>query len=1658
MARFDANLAAAQTLRRLHSQERPATPEEQTVLARWGSWGAQGLWQIFDESRPEHAARREQLREALAPPEYDAARRTTINAHYTHADYASVIWTAVERLGVTGGFVLEPGCGAGTFIGAAPDEMQMVGIELDPVTADIARHLYPDATILTQSFADTRLPVGYFDATIGNVPFADVTLHDPRFNSGRYSMHNHFILKSLELTRPGGIVAVLTSHHTLDSSDSAHRRDMHNLADLVGAVRLPSGAHAEAAGTDAVTDLLVLRRRLPDDAPRDDSWVTTEPVELQGHSGPEQVRMNRYFSDQHPDHVLGTAQVRVGMYGVAGLHIQSAPNQDTALHLHSVLRSVVEHALEVGLDASPSPERTRAAAILPDVNTERDGHIIAANDGGFTIVSEGVTTSLQVPTTQRSEVRVLLGLRDQAKTLIALEAANREDSVELAQARAQLHQSWESYTARYGPINRYRLSNPTNPEQSPHRLIPPAVRLVLRRDPYGPLLSALERFDDDTQQANPAHLLLTRQIVPREPVTTVDTPTDAISVTLDTLGRLDLDYMAGLLGTSPEMARKQLHGQVFDTPSTDGQVAGLVTRAQYLSGDVRAKLTDALSAARDDPDTWESNVNALRDVLPPDLGPGDISARLGAVWIPATDHTDFMKDVLNDRRAKVTHISGSQWVVEGNKWGIEAQNEWGTQRMPAPDILERLITQSQIVVKDHYLDADGTKVETLNVVETEAAQEKAHQLSERFASWVWEEPFRADRLQTEYNRRFNSVVLRDYTGEGQAMALPGLVKTFTPRPHQRGAVARMLNEPSVGLFHEVGAGKTAEMIMGAMELKRLSLVQKPLVVVPNHMLEQFSREWLQLYPQATLLAAGSKDLAGDKRREFVARAATNDWDGIVLTRGAFERIPLSPKRLLAYLQDESAQTRADLERIGEAEGKVGTRIKAMEKQLLREEERAKAELDKPRDPGITFEETGIDYLVVDELHDYKNLTVASAIPGASILGSGRARDLDSKIHHLRSMHGDRVITGATATPIANSITEMFVMQRYLAPSRLKQAGIHDFDSWAATFGEVVTGFEANIVGDQFKLKGRFAKFINVPELLTMFHEFGDIKTAVDLDLPVPLISQREDGQRLPRLVTVEQTEALDVYIRDLSERVDAIAARQVDPRDDNMLKVASDGRKAALDMRLVTPEEYHPLLTGISKVDVAAAELAQVWAANKDREYLDPATGETSPIRGALQLVFCDLSTPSTEKWNVYDALREKLHERGLPQGSVRFMHEADNDASKARMFADARAGKIAVLLGSTQKMGVGTNIQDRVVHLMDLDAPWRPADVAQRHGRGVRQGNLNPEMQLTQLVTIKSFDIFMWQGLERKGRFIDQIMRGTLSGDREIEDISEATLSSAEFKAIASGNPLLLEQAHAEEDLRRYGRLQEAHRRNEQSLSHTVTRTEQTIKELAVELPLLEGVVARTVPTAGDAFTITVNGHRTSKRPEAADLLYDTLRSLGLRETVPHESRNIVALGGHDIHLRNDGFSNLRFTVDGLKNPAAVIPFADLHNPHKGTITKLENLLAKHVPAALADNHTRTEDSHRRLEHARATVGTPFKHADALIEARQRYESVNQKIASQEPIEASEPTGAGQRVERLKSLADSLGSPQRSSSQERQYSAGISMPPQRNQEPGRTL
>lgn len=1592
-----ANLAALETLRVVQMQDRPATGAEQAVLARWGGWGAQGVWQVWDEDRPEHAADRARLRELLSPTEVAAARLTMINAHYTDAAVVAAVWEMVEALGFAGGRVLEPGCGSGTFIGLAPTSAVLTGVELDPTTAGIARLLYPSATIRQESFADTRFPEGHFDAAVGNVPFSDVILHDPRHNSGRLSMHNHFIVKSLHLVRPGGVVAVLTSRFTMDATNPAARRAIGELADLVTAVRLPSGTHRRSAGTEAVTDLLVLRRREPGREPADTIWQNTTQLSLPAPSGDgeEKVRTNIFWL-HHPDQVLGTAALEVGMHGVVGLEIRPhGPIDAVAEQLRTVLAAAVTTAKDQGLGVTPRTESQQewVAAWTPAHEGAADGELVGLGSGRFAVIEEGGRVPVNVPKTQAAEVTALLELRDQARALIAAEAT-RGDTADVEPAREQLASSWRRYVDRYGPINRSATRatgrvDPGSGEPILARVMPPAVRLVTKST-FGTVVAALEVFDDVTQTAEPASLLRHRLLLPRQPAQHAETAADGLAVVLDRVGRVDLDEIGRLTGSDRASVLAELGDHVFQVPGSDEWQ----TRAHYLSGNVREKLDAARAAERAEPGRWTSHVTALEAVLPEDIGAGDITARLGAVWIPDTDHEQFLRDLLGARDwVTVTRLAGSAWEVKGPSWGVPAIQEWGTDRMPAPRLMAAVMGQRMIAVYDR----DGEK-EVLNPTETVAAQEKARLLQERFGDWIWEDPERATRLLAEYNRRFNSTRLRDYTDEGQRLTLPGLADGFTPRVHQRTAVARMINEPSVGLFHDVGAGKTAEMVIGVTELRRLGLIRKPAVVVPNHMLEQFSREWQQLYPQAKILAASSDELAADRRRRFVARVATSDWDGVILTRTAFERLSLTPANEAAYQDRQLTHIREGLQRVRAVRGDtVG--VKRLERAMLKAEERLKALRDVKADPDLHFEMTGIDYLVVDELHHYKNLATTSAIPDANITGSKRAADLDAKVDYLRhTTGGGRVITGATATPIANSITEMYVVQRYLHPDGLAAAGITDFDAWAATFGEVVTAPELAVAGGgRFKIKSRFARFTNIPELLGMFHTFADVKTAADLDLPRPNLATRPDGQRAPRIVLVPPTSALDAYIADLGRRTDEVSHGAVDPSEDNMLKISGDGRKAALAMRLADPTSAE---TG--KIKAAADELARVWEQTRHNRYLDSDTGELSPIPGSLQIVFCDLATPS-ERWNAYDALRDALIARGLPRDGVRFIHEARNDAEKATLFAACRTGRVAVIIGSTEKMGVGTNIQQRAIHLMDLDAPWRPADVAQRHGRILRQGNQNQEVAITQVVTERSFDAYMWQTLQRKAAFIDQIMTGN-GVNRTSGDIGDATLNAAEVKALASGNPLLLDLAAAEQDLARFTRLERAHATTERTLANTIEHARQSLADTRRRIVGLEQLDAVTVPTVGDRFRFNLpDGRAVTQRADAAAALNRTVARIGREPTTIGQlgGHTILATAtiGHDKQGRSVRTITWRFGGDdGLDLTTTSRP-DEPYRVDVGTISRLEHLTAS-IPSHVDQCRRRIDDLEHTLSQAERVQGKPFQHAADLAATRARYTDLTAQVA----------------------------------------------------------
>jgi N12 class adenine-specific DNA methylase len=1590
VARVRANLRVLQVLRAVQEQKRPASPQEQQTLARWSGWGT--LPAIFDPGAASYEkwnAERSELEQLLSADERAAAARSTINAHYTDASYVTAIWHAVERLGFQGGRGLEPGCGSGNFLAFAPEAAEMVGVELDPTTAAIAHALYPRAQVRAESFADSPFAEASFDLVIGNVPFGDVVVHDRRHNTAGHRIHNHFIIKSLHLTRPGGLVAILTSRYTLDAANPGARREIAELADLVGAVRLPTGAHRRAAGTDVVTDLLLLRRR---EAGREPAGAVFErSLALDGELAG--LRVNEYFVT-HPDQVLGRLCLTQGDRGRAELGVEGA--RDAAAALQRALDETVARALELGLRMDPArPATRRPLAHVDSAGRPPEGFLRAPTLSTFTRELAGAEVSYVPPASQTEELRALIGLRDNVIALLELEAASNDDPPELPALREQLNARYDHYIATYGPLKRFKERrtgriDPDTGEEKWARLRPPQGGF--RADPFAPVVYALELFDDSTQTAAKATIFRERTVVRPARRLGADTPEDALAIALDATGEARLEEIARLLGVSPETARAQLGALVFDEPGSDR----LVPAAEYLSGNVREKLAAARAAHEDDA-RFAPNVEALLRVIPRDLGPGDIRAQLGAAWIDARYVEQFLREILEDRTVRVEHPGGAMWVVRAEaSRGVQATSRWGTERYPAPALAQALLEQRPIRVYDVTSDGDRT----FNPQETFAAAEKATELSERFSEWVWEQPERATQLVRTYNDRFNAIVPRSY--DNVSLTLPGLALTFRPRPHQVAAVARIIHEPAVGLFHEVGAGKTAEMVMGAMELRRLGFVSKPVVVVPNHMLEQFSSEWLQMYPQARLLVASKEDLDRDNRRLFVAKCATGDWDAIVMTRSAFERIPMSLDAQATYLRAELHGIEAMLER-AQSSG-MSLSLKRLEKTKLHAEERIKSKLDGAKDPGLHFEQLGIDYIFADEAHAYKNLRTNSNIPGMSVDGSQRASDMHMKIEYLRARHG-RWATLATATPIANSMGEVYTMQRYLRPDLLQQAGLSEPDQWAATFGQTTTVIEVAPDGSRMRMQTRFAKFCNVPELLQIWHVSADIKTSEDLKLPVPALAPRSaDGQRAPETVVVAASEPLRMVVADLATRADAVRARRVDPSVDNLLKISSDGRAAGLDLRLLGATTSDP-----QKVEIAAANIAKIYEQHKEARYPGPV-GEMHPRPGALQLVFCDLGTPKDDVWNVYDELRSQLYNQGVPRQAVRFIHEASSDREKAELFTACRDGRVAVLIGSTERMGVGTNVQLRAVALHHLDCPWRPADIVQREGRILRQGNANPEVQILRYVTERSFDAYLWQTVSRKAQYIGQVIRGRLDV-REIEDVGDAALSYQEVKALAAGNPLLLEHAQLQAQVTRFERLERAYGNTRAALEWTVRNSRERVTERGREIGLARAACARYEADKREGRPrLVVGASAYEKRADG---------NAALRTAVAQ----VAQAFGAAVRVRNVTLGTLRgFPVVQSSQVVArqvTISLSDV--PGSSTSVSLDELgrldLLARLEHRLNDlpavcSRAEREIGQLRLEDARAReeLEKPFRHAAQLADLREQLTRLDEVILGTTVVPSIEP------------------------------------------------
>jgi N12 class adenine-specific DNA methylase len=1611
-AKLAANLAALRVLRELQTEKRSATPAEQTVLSRWAGWG--GLPEVFDDRKTEYAKEREELRGLLSPAEWNEGRRNTLNAHYTDPRVVQSVWKAVEDLGFDGGRVLEPGSGSGTFIGFAPPGADMVGVELDSTTAAISRALYPHATIRNESFAKTRLPAGSFDATVGNVPFGQFSLTDRVHNPGqKMSIHNHFIVKSLAMTKPGGVVALLTSRYTLDAQSPRDRKRMAEMGDLIGAVRLPTGSHSKTSGTDVIEDVLIFRRREPGAAPlTPQDWINSSEHDIDGH----QITVNDYFT-AHPDNVLGELHAEPGQYGTGSLIVKGDRDMPG---LAAALDRITEQAKADGATATPRMTDLHA---LVDADTARhEGHIAAHDDGTFTQAAQGTAVPFDVPDKQAEELRGLIGMRDTLTSLLTAEAASVSDSPQIKALRADLNDQYDAYVKRYGPINRYTLTK-TGARNAPGQG-------GFRRDPMSAIVRALEVYNPETGKAVKTDIFTKRASSPREIPTHADSPADALALCLDTYGEVNLLEIAKMLGVGETAARHQLGDLVFEQPPlTDAEhtaawtamredhggladenvpadridlssvgesvraEGALEPAAAYLSGNVRRKLAAAKAAAAHD-DRFAPNVAALEKVIPTDLGVDEVDGRLGAAWIPADDVKAFMVDLLHDgndryNSVQVATSGGGIWTVKGGDHGNKATEQWGTSRKSAGELIAAMLEQKPIRVTDTI---DGKSYP--NLEETLAAQAKADELQERFSEWLFEDSDRTKRLLRSYNDQFNAIRLRSY--DDMPRVFPGMADRFVPRDHQVSAVNRIVSEPTALLAHVVGAGKTAEMAMGAAELRRLGMAKKPAIVVPSHMLEQFTREYLQIYPNAKILAAGTDDLGGDKRREFVARAATGQWDCVILTKDAMQLIPMSPEATEAYIAREMATMRAQLE-AAQAEGGDAAQqatVKKMEKAVISAEEALRAKLEKTKDAGVSFEQTGIDYLFVDEAHQYSNLRTVSNIQGAGATGSGIATDLHMKIEHLRANNASgRVATFATGTPIRNTVTQAYIMQRFLRPDLLKEAGINSFDQWAATFGQTVDEMELKPEGTGFRQTTRFAKFRNVPELLRLFQIFADVKTAEDLNLPTPKLEGGEVDN-----VVVPSTDELKATMAELAQRADDYRNGKPQKREnaagtgeveDMMLLISMDGRKAAMRQS--------------DKLDIAADKMFAIWEKTKNKPVpkdLDDPTAGDDPPPGGLQIVFSDMFTPGgtgADDFNAYEALRQKLADRGMDPTTIRFMHDAKNDRQKAELFAAARNGQVSVLIGSTEKMGVGTNVQRRAVALHHLDAPWRPSDLEQRDGRIMRQGNANDTISIHRYVTEGSFDAYMWQTLERKKKFIDQIMRGTLD-QREIEDVGETALSYAEVKALATGNPLLLHKATVDTTIGKLSRLERTHNRTQTNLRRDVTNYRAKAEaddEHATHLT--RAITKRTDTTTGDNFAMTVHGTTTHDRGEAAAMLKASIEDVVRNNYYSNKPKPVAEFGGHRLMAAVDTYydrsgarrSGVTLTWDGIPDhKAATLGHTQMASIGQGTLATLHN--------SLHSLESRRDRAVARAEHLRdeaavmeQRVGVEFPHAQALKEAR---------------------------------------------------------------------
>ena len=1548
-AKFRANLDAIETLKAIETEGRSATPEEQETLSRYVGWG--GLADAFDANKAAWTQEYKALQAALTPEEYAAARSSTLNAHYTSPTVIRAIYEAVSRLGFQTGNILEPACGVGNFFGMLPERMagsKLYGVELDSISGRIAKQLYPEADITVAGFETTDRR-DFYDLAIGNVPFGQYQVNDKAYNKLGFSIHNYFFAKALDQVRPGGLVAFVTSRYTMDAKDPTVRRYLAQRAELLGAIRLPNNAFQANAGTDVVSDILFLQRR-------EQPIVTDEPWV---HLGLSQngIPINSYFVE-HPEMVLGELTRESTQYGREEATVRPLEG----VSLTDQLREAVQH-IQGNYQEAALPDLGDGEAI--DTSIPADPSV---KNYSYTVVEGEVyyrensrMVRPQLSATAKARVKAMVELRDCVHHLIDLQLQDGTDG-EIQTAQQQLNALYDAFTPNFGLVN------------------DKANRLAFSDDASYYLLCALEGLDQDGKLERKADLFTKRTIRPQRQVTSVDTPSEALAVSLGERGRVDLSFMAELLGTPGEYTRitQELSGIIFRDPleaRADDITAGWHTADDYLSGNVRQKLRQAKQAAQQNP-AYAVNVEALTAAQPQDLDGSEIEARLGATWIEPDDIQKFMVETFDTpyymRRAIQVQYSAvsAEWRITGKSMpsqnDVAAYMTYGSDRANAYRILEETLNLKDIRIYDTVEDADGKQRRVLNKKATTLAQQKQQAMKDAFQDWLWKDPRRRERLVAKYNEQFNSTRPREY--DGSHIVFGGMNPEIQLREHQKNAIAHILYGGNTLLAHEVGAGKTFEMVAAAMESKRLGLCQKSMFVVPNHLTEQWASEFLRLYPSANLLVTTKKDFEAANRKKFCARIATGDYDAIIIGHSQFERIPISKERQARILEEQIDEIEAGLSELQHSRGESFT-IKQMEK--TRKSLQAKLEklmAEDRKDNVIDFEQLGVDRLFVDESQAYKNLflyTKMRNVAGLSTAESQRSSDMFAKCRYMDELTGNRGVIFASGTPVSNSMTELYSVMRYLQYSTLRRLGMTHFDYWASTFGETTTAIELAPEGTGYRARTRFSKFFNLPELMNIFKEVADIKTADQLHLPVP--------EAKFETVVVQPSQLQQEMVQRLSDRAAAVHSGKADASEDNMLKITSDGRKIGLDQRLMNP--LLPDDPG-SKVNACVENVLRIWEEGKENKL--------------TQLLFCDLSTPKNDgTFNIYDDIKGKLLAAGVPEAEIAFIHQADTEVKKKDLFAKVRSGQVRILLGSTQKMGAGTNVQDKLVALHHLDVGWRPSDMTQRNGRIIRQGNQNKEVQIYQYVTESTFDAYLYQTLEQKQRFISQIMTSK-SPVRSCDDVDEQALSYAEIKALCAGNPEIREKMDLDVEVARLKVLKADHQSQQYRLE------DRLLKYFPAELELQRGFIrgfeqdvttAAQHPLLKEGFVgISIRGQTFTDKEDAGNALLAICRTLRDKEPV-----EVGTYRG--------------FTVEAVYNPVkmevqailkgAMTHRATLGEDAKGNLLRLDHALAA-IPKRLEDAKAHLKELEAQRNAAQAELGKPFPQEQQLREKSARLAELN--------------------------------------------------------------